>query len=355
MNRPALAFLLAFLFFAAATAQEFTASVDANITFNNREGGDALRPDQTFLFTRLQPEVGIRIDRSGARHQLSGGVQWYQPINNDGRGHHVDPIIYYAFSRGNLTAAIGAIPRTFLPEEPRYLRSDSLNYTDRRIRGFLVHNHGRRGSVSAYLDWRQMQSERQREAFLATVFGQYRLATRWWAGGWFRLNHLAKRRKAPDGEGVNDDITINPLIGFSHSAGRHQLDISAGAVINLERARVDDKWRTPAGFTAAARWLYKWIDIEQNIYAGANLFPLYPRFGSQLNLGDTYYTDHFYSRTDLRAHIVQTSFVDLNLGISLHATDRTFGFWQQVSCRFYINLDNIKSRQFDGKKLRDIY
>ena len=84
------------------------------------------------------------------------------------------------------------------------------------------------------------------------------------------------------------------------------------------------------------------------MWAGKDLFPLYPRFGSQLNLGDTYYRDKCYSRTDLTAHIVQNDFVDLNTSFTLHYTNKTTGFWQQLSCRIYIdNLlwGNRRSRQ----------
>ena len=41
-------------------AQEVEWSVDASVLFNNREGGqDSSTPDQTNLFTRLAPEMGI--------------------------------------------------------------------------------------------------------------------------------------------------------------------------------------------------------------------------------------------------------------------------------------------------------
>ena len=86
-----------------------------------------------------------------------------------------------------------------------------------------------------------------------------------------------------------------------------------------------------------ARW--RFLEAEENVFVGKDLFPLYPRFGSLLNLGDTYYRDKFYSRTDLIAHIVQNEFVDLNTSLTVHATDKTTGFWQQISCRVYI--DNL--------------
>ena len=58
--------------------------------------------------------------------------------------------------------------------------------------------------------------------------------------------------------------------------------------------------------------------------------------GSQLNMGDTYYRSKFYSRTDLRGHLFNNDLVDVSAVLTYHATDRITGFWQQLSCRFYI-------------------
>ncbi|MBR1726243.1 MAG: hypothetical protein IJ724_06290, partial [Muribaculaceae bacterium] len=44
----------------------------------------------------------------------------------------------------------------------------------------------------------------------------------------------------------------------------------------------------------------------------------------------------FYSRTEVRAHRFSNALVDVSALLTFHATDRITGFWQQVSCRFYI-------------------
>ena len=69
----------------SAAAQEVVYSVDFNTTINNREGGDEQTPDQTFIFTRLNPEVGVKlVDDNQGTHLLKGGVVWYQPMHDGG-------------------------------------------------------------------------------------------------------------------------------------------------------------------------------------------------------------------------------------------------------------------------------
>lgn len=162
-----------------------------------------------------------------------------------------------------------------------------------------------------------------------------------------QYNHLAKSKLAPEGEGVNDDVTVNPMAGFDWKiAPKASLKVKAGAIINFERDRSEENgWKAPCGFIGNVQGRWKWLEAEQNVYAGGNLFPLWNKYGSELNLGDSYYCSKFYSRTDLRAHIVQTRFVDLNASLTFHATDKITGFWQQVSCRFYIDQDLWKHRR----------
>ena len=76
--------------------------------------------------------------------------------------------------------------------------------------------------------------------------------------------------------------------------------------------------------------------------------PLYAKFGSQLVQGDPYFNNKTYSRTDLVLHIVSNRFVDLTGSLTLHATGKETGFWQQVACRFYIDNKLWKRRHDRG-------
>lgn len=334
---------------AYGNAQEVVWSVDFDSHFANREGGDELRPDQTFLFTRLAPEIGIQLGNQRNGHTLKGGVSWLQPLNSDATDAKVTPTLYYQYRHKGWSVNVGMIPRTEMVEHaPRYLWSDSLAYRQPNIRGVLAQYQKRpeRGYAQLFLDWRQQQADFRREAFNVLISGKAYVGNVWF-GGHVQYNHLAKSKLAPEGEGVNDDVTVNPMVGFDWKiAPKASLKVKAGAIINFERDRSEENgWKAPCGFIGNVQGRWKWLEAEQNVYAGGNLFPLWNKYGSELNLGDSYYCSKFYSRTDLRAHIVQTRFVDLNASLIFHVTDKITGFWQQVSCRFYIDQDLWKHRR----------
>lgn len=337
-----------------SVAQEVEWSIDASMVVNNREGGnDDYTPDQTFMFTRLAPELGISM--FNGEHQLKGGVVWYQPMIDDLSGYKVLPTLYYRYNRPDgwhITA--GLMPRSLMVQRaPRYMWSDSLNYVQPNLRGVMAQLIKPAGYAEVAVDWRQMQTEHQREAFTVLFNTDWLVAAPLRLGGHLQYSHLAKSISHAVGEYVNDDLLINPMAGldFSHRTALDSLRVDAGAIITMERNRGEERWHNQAGFlaTATARW--HWLQLDETFYAGQRLFPLYPLYGSQLNLGDPYYNNKVYSRTDLTAHIVSNRFVDLNLTVMLHATDKTTGFWQQLTCRFYMDNHLWKNRH-DRKWLK---
>ena len=332
----------------AATSQEVVWDVDFNSVFNNREGGNEQTPDQTFLFTRLEPEVGLSFKHNDQTHRLMGGVAWYQPMNDRGTGYKVLPTLYYQGSNGNgWSVAIGMFPRRLLAHQlPKFIWSDSLNYCTPNVRGILIAhdnpNHNKWAQVM--LDWRQMQTLTQREAFNVAISGGIDFTPSFYGFTHIQYNHLAKRKNAPDDEGVNDDLTINPMLGWRHDFNAVKCSLEAGAIVQMQRCRALGGWDTPAGFIASLKAQWRWLDVEETFFKGKDLFPLYEMFGSELNLGDPYYRSKTYSRTDVRAHIFRNSCVDLNAMLSYHITDQCTGFWQQLSCRVFFNQQHWKNR-----------
>ncbi len=331
-------FLIVFTISNPLCGQELVWDVDFNAVFANREGGDEMRPDQTFLFTRLEPELGVQfVDDKGNSHRLMGGVAWYQPLNDGLDGYKILPTLYYQGRHRQWQFTLGEFPRHLAHALPRYLWSDSLNYCNPHIRGAMVHWGDDTHWMQAVVDWRQMQSRTRREAFNAVLSGCASLGrSPLYVLGHIQYNHLAKRKDAPEGEGVNDDATINPMLGVAFDIKHVACRAEAGAIMQLQRCRAEHRWHTPAAFVGnlMARW--RWLDVTETVTAGKDLFPLYDQFGSELNLGDPYYRSKFYSRTDVRGHLFNNDKVDVSAVLTFHATDRITGFWQQLSCRFYI-------------------
>ncbi len=334
------AILLVLLTIPPLAAQEVEWSIDATVLINNREGGDVYTPAQTFIFTRLAPEVGVSLN-DGA-HVLKGGVAWYQPMIDDMSGYKVLPTLYYRYNRDDgWHVTTGMFPRTLMVQRtPRYMWSDSLDYNQPNVRGVMAQLIKPAGYAEIAVDWRQMQTDRQREAFTTLLNTDWRVAGPFRLGGHLQYSHLAKTRVNKEGQHVNDDILINPMLGLdlSHRTALDSLRFDVWALMTMERDRGDMQWHNQAGLlaTATARW--RWLQVDETFYAGKALMPLYPYQGSLLNLGDPYFNHKVYSRTDLIGHIVSNRYVDMTLSIVYHATDKFTGLWQQLTCRFY--LDN---------------
>jgi hypothetical protein len=354
MHKWLLAILVLALCIPSLAAQEVEWSVDASVLINNREGGnDRFSSDQTFIFTRLAPEAGFSM--FDGEHVLKGGIVWYQPMIDDLGGYKVLPTLYYRYNRDDgwrLTA--GLMPRTLMVKRmPRYLWSDSLNYCQPNLRGIMAQLVRPNGYSELALDWRQVQTETRREAFNIVLSTDWRIAGPMHLGGHLQYSHLAKSKSHFPGEFVNDDVLINPLaaLDFSQHTVLDSLRLDMGAIVTMERNREDNQWLNQAGFIAMATARWHWLQLDETFYAGKELMPLYPMHGSLLNLGDPYFNSKLYSRTDLTAHIVSNRFVDLSASLTLHATDKVTGFWQQVSCRFYID-DGLWKRRHDRDWLK---
>jgi hypothetical protein len=232
------------------------------------------------------------------------------------------------------------MPRTLMVErQPTYLWCDSLNYCQPNLRGIMVQFIKPAGFSEIAVDWRQMQTERKREAFTFMFNTDWRIHGPLRLGGHLQYNHLAMTRHHIEEQHVNDNVLVNPMVtvDLSRHTPLDSLRFAAGALIDMERDRSTDKWESPAGFVATATARWRWLQLDETFYTGQELMPLYTKFGSQLILGDPYYHSKTYSRTDLTAHVVSNRFVDMTASLMFHATDRVTGFWQQIACRFFLD------------------
>lgn len=329
--------------------QQLRWSIDAGSVFENREGDDYYSPDQTIAFTRLSPEVGISL--MGGRHLLMGGVSWYQPIGNGWKGYKLSPTVYYRYLSPTWRVSLGMLPRTLLIEQmPTVLMSDSLRYTEPNIRGALIQYVHHRGFMELALDWRSLQTQEQREAFSVYFNGRWMAAGPLMLGGRLQVNHLAKTLNPTPDQNVNDDISANPYVGLDLSRYAPRMDsltVTAGLMLQLERDRGTGTWHRPYGLMLDATAEWRFLGIEEHLYVGKNLYPLYPKYGSLLNMGDPSYQAHVYSRTNVRAYIFRNQFVNLYASLDFHYTPDAFTFWQKIALRVYIDDQLWSDRRSD--------
>lgn len=316
-----------------------TWSLDFRSVFDNREGDKTYTDADTYFFTQLTPEVGLRFTD---KDRISGGIVWTQPVGYDWNGKRVTPVLYYA-REGRWGGAVGIFPKTLLHEElPNFLESDSLDYFQRNIRGMLLSYNGERAYVDLFLDWRQRRTETEREAFNIVLHGRWQ-PSRVIVGGYAMMNHFALTRHAGDDEHIVDNFLVNPYVGYDFG-GMTRLDslaVRGGALMTIERNRAGDAWKAPAGvwLDVTARW--RWLELRNTFYAGGRLFPSYTEHGWRLYQGEPYYSSDLYNRTDLSAHIVRNRYVELDASLKFNVTRDAFMFYQCVNLRVFLNNRNI--------------
>lgn len=377
--------------FSAISAQEqekeykFIWGVDAETVFDNREGDQTYSPQQTIFFSRLSPSFGVRFGKSehekvnndGIKkkytdvHKLVAGTHYIQPIGIGYKENKFVPTAYYTFSHkvvkevkrdssvlridGTNTpdfkvwsVSFGMIPRRLSYRLPEILWSDSMDYYNPNIRGILLQctkNNLAFHEIS--LDWRSLQSADQREAFnvnynVRKYFHRYlRGISPFFIGGNVQLNHLAKRNPAPEGEGVNDDMFAYPYIGwdFSDKTVFDRFRIKAGYAVSFDRCRAIGDWEVDGGLLADLHLLWKKIGIIETLYAGNKQFPLYPMYGSLLNMGDPHYQSSFYSLTSIYSPIVHNQHVNFGAFLDFHVTKEGTSCYQRVVLN--VNLGNV--------------
>lgn len=385
--------LLSAFCFSAISAQEqekeynfdFIWGVDAETVFDNREGDQTYSPQQTIFFSRLSPSLGVRFGKSehekinndGIKkkytdvHKLVAGTHYIQPIGIGYKENKFVPTAYYTFSHkvvkevkrdssvliidGTNTpdfkvwsVSFGMIPRRLSYRLPEILWSDSMDYYNPNIRGILLQctkNNLAFHEIS--LDWRSLQSADQREAFnvnynVRKYFHRYlRGISPFFIGGNVQLNHLAKRNPAPEGEGVNDDMFAYPYIGwdFSDKTVFDRFIIKAGYAVSFDRCRAIGDWEVDGGLLADLHLLWKKIGIIETLYAGNKQFPLYPMYGSLLNMGDPHYQSSFYSLTSIYSPIVHNRHVSFGAFLDFHVTKEGTSCYQRVVLN--VNLGNV--------------
>lgn len=383
--------LLSAFCFSTISAQEqekeykFIWGVDARTVFDNREGDQTYSPQQTIFFSRLSPSLGVRFGKSehekinndGIKkkytdvHKLVAGTHYIQPIGIGYKENKFIPTAYYTFSHkvvkevkrdssvlridGTNTpdfkvwsVSFGMIPRRLSYRLPEILWSDSMDYYNPNIRGILLQctkNNLAFHEIS--LDWRSLQSADQREAFnvnynVRKYFHRYlRGISPFFIGGNAQLNHLAKRNPAPEGEGVNDDMFVYPYIGwdFSDKTVFDIFRIRAGYAVSFDRCRAIGDWEVDGGLLADLHLLWKKIGIIETLYAGNKQFPLYPMYGSLLNMGDPHYQSSFYSLTSIYSPIVHNRHVSFGAFLDFHVTKEGTSCYQRVVLN--VNLGNV--------------
>ena len=302
----------------AINAQKFVYDIDFLTFFDNRESRIPSYPSKTLFGVRLSPEIGFEInDSTYGNHRLMAGASYTQPFGSQWPDIKIRPTIYYRYRQQGFDLSLGFVPwrniRTSLPD---YLFSDSLRYFSPNIQGVHFGYSSRHGFAEFICDWRGMQSPETREAFRLLLTGEYHHQC-FFAGGNAQLNHLASRLNAYDG--VCDDITAQPFVGvnFSQLTPLDTLALRTSYILSYQRERRTNTLYIAHGFLAELSLKWRFLAVENNLYIGNPLMPLYSQYGPQLNQGETFYQHPIYNKTEFSVYILQRPFATLQFSWNL--------------------------------------
>lgn len=315
-------------------------SLDMSAIFDNREGDTKYAAAKTFFQTQLAPEIGVSL--YDGRHRVAGGAVWTQPIGCEWDGHKVSPTLYYRYQNKGLRFAIGMFGKNQLyADMPNYIWNDSVNYAQRNVRGALIGYKNENGYFQAILDWRGMQTEKQREAFNIIASGErtYKDGKFMW-GGVAMMNHLALDKSEHIGQNVVDNFLYNPYVGINLAKmvtlSLDTCSLRAGVLGALTRDRGDMKWKTPVGVWADLDVMWRFIELKNTFYAGGKLFPYYGHYGVTLDQGEPYYAASLYNRTSVAVWFLRRKFMSLRASLDFNIAPSHFNFYQRVILHFSI-------------------
>lgn len=282
-------------------AQEIVVGADFDMLFDNREYSSCdFSESETIFGVRLAPEVGVAWE---GKNRLMVGVEMRQEFGDEESLSDIAPIVYWQFQAPSVEVNAGIFPRKHLiGHYSEAFFDQAVEFYHPLIQGLAINYRSQTSDSYAEfaIDWEGLRSETRREKFRIVADGRWDNG-RYYAGGTLMVLHHAKTLiEAPD-EGVVDNLLVNPHVGM-RAEGRWRFEGRLGYLQALQRDRhTESGWITPKGgelWLSVERWGLK---LDNKLYVGENLQPLYGIYGADLFEASTFYgvTDHLYNRTAL--------------------------------------------------------
>ena len=242
--------------------------------FDNAEyDGNDVGYSRTIFAVRLTPTLGYRWGQDGC-HAVVAGAELLKDFGSVRSVDDAKLVAYYRYKDEKWGAYAGVFGRDELVG--RYSRafySDSTRIYNALVQGVAGHYRSEKMFAELAVDWNGLYSPEVREKFriLASVGGKF---AKWFdAGATLSLMHYAN--KSTFRGNVVDNALANAWLGAQFNAF-FDFDVRLGYLQALQRDRkVSDSWLAPKGGELYVK-LSKWgAFIDNNLYVGENLMPLY--------------------------------------------------------------------------------
>ena len=308
--------LLLLLMLATGThAQEVVAHVEFETRFDNREYSPCDFGESFTLFgVGFSPEVGIQW---AEMNRLMVGMNLTHEFGDERGVSEVGLMVYYQLSHPNWQVNAGIFPRSkMMGDYSEAIFDDKTTFYHDPLQGLLAAYRSTESQSFAefVIDWEGLRTKNQREKFRILSQGRWDNG-RLYAGGSLLMLHYAKTLEEKPGEGVVDNLMVNPYVGLRLGDKWH-FEARLGYLQALQRDRITESgWLTPKGgelHLSLERW---GLELSNRLYLGENLLPLWSRYGSDLYEASLFYatTQKIYNRTALsyqRSFFHDTLFIE---------------------------------------------
>jgi hypothetical protein len=321
-------------------SQEKTWQVNLFSFFDNIEfGGSQVKIPQTMTGIMVAPEAGLRWD---SVHRISAGVNLMHEFGSKTVIENIYPTAYYNYSKGPIRFIMGAFPRnTATGNYPRLFFQDSVYYYRPNMEGIFIEYARDRGRVNLWLDWTGRQSVEVHEAFFAGISGRLNRGI-FYLRHFGYMYHFASKKDPVNEEALHDNLLFYTSMGIDLSGKTFldQLEINAGWVSGLERARADNTgWIKLHGMLLEAKAEFKCIGLFNTYYKGEGLMYFYGDHSTDLYWGDPAYRAKSYNRTDIYLKFFREQRLNLELTWSLHFLESRI--YHEQMLKVMVNLNNL--------------
>ena len=309
--------------------------------FDNAEfGGSSFQIPQTMAGVRFAPELNIGFD---SVHSIVVGVNLLHEYGSNKVIGDLAPTAYYRYSGNPFTFTVGAFPRDFaLDRYPRIFFRDSVTYYRPEMYGILWDYTGKRLFANVWLDWTSRQSNEMRETFFVGFSGKYTPGI-FYVQHFSYMYHFAGKMDPVIDEALHDNLLFLTSFGldYSHKTIFEKLEINAGWIAGLDRARADNTgWILNTAFLSEARVEYKRAGLFNTFFTGNGYMYFYKKHDNELYWGDPFYRAYTYNRSDIYFDFIKKDMVSARIIYSLHFTERTM--YHHQALKVSVNLNNIK-------------
>jgi hypothetical protein len=337
-----LSWILLFILFTTgkSISQDLTWHTRLYTFFDNTEfSGSAFTIPQTMAGVMLAPDIGLRWD---SVHSINVGVNLMHEFGSSLTIDKFYPTAYYEYLKGPFRFLMGAFPRSpLLDRYPRSFFRDSISYYRPNVNGIFMEYSKNKSYINVWLDWTGRQTESVHEAFFVGISGRYSWETLYLQHFGYMYHYAAVMNPVVE-EALHDNTLFQTSFGLDLS-GRtilDKLDLNAGWIIGLERARADNTgWIAQNGFLFETNIEYRYFGLLNSFYRGSGLMYFYNDHGDDLYWGDPLYRAKTYNRSDLYLRLSNNKKVDIKLTWSLHFLESKI--YNEQMLKVVVNLNNL--------------